>query len=145
LQRTIAANYYRLLQLTITNKLVRIDYASDAPVLSGRGTGTRLIGPDHTAAALNHNIVLAAGDFGRKGDLKLDGRADLERCIGADVNSGGAEIAGHASGFNRGIFLMNLDRQMQRKPFSGTRFGHDSSLVAVALRSKSKGKNKAEN
>jgi hypothetical protein len=28
---------------------------------------------------------------------------------------------------------MNLDRQLQRKPFPGTRFGHDSSS-AVALR-----------
>jgi hypothetical protein len=43
------------------------------------GAGIGLIGPHHAAAALNHNIVLAAGNFGRQGDLKLYGRADLER------------------------------------------------------------------
>ena len=116
--------------LTVANKFVGIDYASDAPAMSGFGAGIRLIGPHHAAAALNHNIVLAAGDFRWKGDFKFDGRADLQRCVGADVNTGGAKIAGHASGFNRGIFLMNLDRQVQRKPFPGTRFGHDSSFVA---------------
>ena len=47
---------------------------------------------------------------------------------------GGGEDDGRpAAGVTRGIFPMNLDRQMQRKPFPGTCFGHDSSS-AFALR-----------
>jgi hypothetical protein len=60
-------------QLTVANEFVRIDYASDAPVVSGLGAGIGLIGPHHAAAALNHNIVLAARDFRRQGDFKLYG------------------------------------------------------------------------
>src|ERR1035438_292423 len=131
-------------QLTVANEFVGIDYASDAPVVPGFGAGIGLIGPHHAAAALNHNIVLAARNVRRQGNLKLDGRADLERCVGADVNAGGAQIAGHATGFTRGIFLMNLDRQMQRKPFPGTRFGHDSSS-ALALRFNRKPENQGRN
>jgi hypothetical protein len=124
-------------QLTVANEFVRIDYASDAPVFSGAGVAIRFIGPDHAAAALNHNVVFAARYLGRKCDLKLYGRANLQGSIGANVNAGGTEIAGHAARVDYRIFLVNLDRQMQRKPFSGTRFSHDSSS-APALRFKSK-------
>src|SRR5208282_3648905 len=121
-------------RLTVANEFVRIDDASDAPVVPGFGAGVRLIGPHYAAAALYYNIFLAARHFRRQGDFKLDGRADLERCVGANVHTGGTQIAGHAAAdLTRGIFLMNLYRQMQRKPFPGTRFGHDSSS-AVALR-----------
>src|SRR5208283_626411 len=121
-------------RLSVANEFVRIDYASDAPAVPGFGAGIGLIGPHDAAAALNHNILLAARDFRRQGDLKLYGRADIERSVGADVHAGGAQIAGHAAtGVTRGIFPMNLDRQLQRKPFPGTRFGHDSSS-ALALR-----------
>src|SRR5208282_8272 len=114
-------------QLTIAHEFVRIDYASDAPVVSGGGAGVELVGPHHAAAALNDNIILAAGDLRWQGDFKLYRRADLQRCIGANVNTCRTKISGHAAGLYRGIFLMNLDRQMQRKPFPGARFAHDSS------------------
>src|SRR5208283_3563478 len=130
-------------RLTVANEFVRIDYASDAPVVPGLGAGVGLIGPHDAAAALNHNIFLAAGDFRRQGDLKLYGRADLECSVGADVHTGGTQIAGHAAtGVTHSIFPVNLDRQLQRKPFPGTRFGHDSSS-AVALRCNLNAENQA--
>src|SRR4029077_4081203 len=58
-------------RLTIANEFVRIDYASDAPAVSGLGAGIGLIGPHHAAAALNHNIILATRYFRRQSDLKL--------------------------------------------------------------------------
>jgi hypothetical protein len=57
--------------LTVANEFVRIDYASDAPVIPGPGAGIGLIGPHHAAAALNNNIVFATCYLGRQGDFKL--------------------------------------------------------------------------
>src|SRR5580658_7225671 len=105
--------------LTVANEFVRIDYASDAPVISGPGARIGFIGPHHAAAALNHNIVLAPRDFRRQGDFKLYWRADLKRSVSADVHARGAQIAGRAACVNSSIFAMNLDRQMQRKPLPG--------------------------
>jgi hypothetical protein len=117
--------------LTVTNEFVRIDYASDAPAVGG-GIALRFIGAHDAAAALNDYVIFTARDLWGKGNFKLDGRADLERSVGTNVNASGAEIAGHTAGVASGIFPMNLDRQMERKPFSGTRFSHNSSS-AVAL------------
>jgi hypothetical protein len=57
-------------RLTVSHEFVRIDYASDAPVISGGGVG-RLIGPHHAAAALNDDIFFAAGDLWRQSNFKL--------------------------------------------------------------------------
>jgi hypothetical protein len=132
-------------RLTVANEFVRIDYASDAPIVPGFGACIGLIGPHHAAAALNDHILLAARYLRRQSDFKLYGGTDLKGSVGANVNSGSTQIAGHpAAGFTRGIFLMNLDRQLQRKPFPGTCFGHDSSS-AVALRSNGKAEKQAGN
>src|SRR5580698_6506142 len=110
-------------RLTVANEFVRIDDTSNAPAISRFGAGLGLVGPHHAAATLNDNIILAACNLGRQGDLKLYGRADFESSIGANIHARGAEIASHAAmGVVRAIFPVNLDRQMQRKPFSGTRF-----------------------
>src|SRR5207244_13148016 len=49
--------------------------------------------------------------------------------IGANVYPGRTQIARYSAGFSAGILLVNLDRQFQREPFSGTCFGHNISSV----------------
>src|ERR1700684_767716 len=98
-------------RLTIANEFVRINHASNAPAVSGFGTGMGLVGPHHAAAALNDNIIFTAGNLGRQGDLKFYGRADFKSSIGANIHARGAEIASHAAmGVVRAIFPVNLDR-----------------------------------
>src|ERR1035441_1430484 len=121
-------------QLAIANKFVRIDYASDAPIVSGPGACIRLVGSHDAASALNYNVILAPRHFGWQRNFKLYRRVDLQRGVGANVYASGAQVAGHSRvSVFFGIFSMNLDRQMQRKPFPGTRFGHKPSS-ALALR-----------
>src|SRR5260370_14452214 len=95
----------------VANELIRINDAGDAAVLISRSASSRLIGPYNAAAALNDNVFLAPGDLGRQGDFKLHRRADLERSVGTNIDTGGAQIAGDAAGLASGIALIDLDRQ----------------------------------
>lgn len=120
------------LPLLVANEFIRVNHAGYAASFCGRCAGVRFIGPHNAAAALDDYILFAPGDFGRKSNFKLHRRADFERSIGADVDAGGAEVAGDSAGFRGGILLMDLDRQMQWKSFTGTRFSHDASSARAS-------------
>ena len=72
-------------------------------------------------------VFLAAGYVGGQRDFKLHGRANLQRCVGADKHSRRAQISRGSLGVAARASLMDLDRQFQRKSFSGPRFGHNAS------------------
>src|SRR5207245_2968188 len=115
----------------MANKIVGIDHAGHAASLRGAAAGRGFVGAAHAPTALNDHVVLGAGYFRRQGDLELHRRPHFQRGISADVNSGGAQVPGHATVLSTLIRPMDLDRQFHGEPFTRPCFGHKtSSLLA---------------
>src|SRR5579863_10421195 len=106
-------------KLRVPYELIRIDHAGHAAAFAAFSS---FIGAHHPALALDGHIFLTARHFRRQRDLKFHGRTNLHRDVGLDVHAGRAQIPRHSLGVCAGFALMNLNRQFQRKPFSGPCF-----------------------
>src|SRR5258705_6009405 len=96
-------------RLRIAYELVRIDHAGYPTGAVGISTG--LVGADNPSATLDDHVFFATGHFRGESDFELDGRTHFQGSISADIHTRGAEVPGHAAGFARSAFLMDLDRQ----------------------------------
>src|SRR5271166_387871 len=76
-------------RLRVPYKLIRVDHASHTLAFFAGSCG---IGAHHAALALDHHILLPACDVRRERDLKFHRRAHFQRGVGADVNSGRAQV-----------------------------------------------------
>ena len=97
------------------------------------GPPVGLVGAYYTAPALDDYAFFGPGHFRRQSDLELDGRADIQRGVRADVHSGGAQVSGDSAVLAALFRLVNLDRQFQGKAFPRPRIGHKtSSLLPIS-------------
>src|ERR1700722_3084494 len=121
--------------LRLPHEFIRVNHAGHAFAVRARSCR---IGADNPAFALNRDALSATGDVGRQRDLELHRRTYFERCVGANINSRRAQISCRSLGVATRALFMYLDRQFQRKSFSGPRFGHSaSSFVARPILAKS--------
>src|SRR5438105_4597287 len=79
------------------------------------------IGAHHSPLALDGHMFLTARHLRGQRNFKFNRRTNLHGSIGADVHARSAEISRDALGIS-GFPFMNLDRQFQRKSFSGPCF-----------------------
>src|ERR1700731_532205 len=114
--------------LRLSHELVGINHESHTFAIRARSRG---IGAHHAPFALNRHAFRAARYVGRQRNLKLHRRSNLERCVGANVNSRRAQISRSSLGVAARPLFMYLDRQFQRKSFSGPRFGHSASSFVI--------------
>src|SRR5580704_2488358 len=117
--------------LRVPHELIGIDHAGHTFAFFALSRG---IGAHHAPLALDDHILPPPGDVGWQRDLKLHRRPNLQRRVGANVNSRRAQISCSPLGVAAGALFMYLDRQFQRKSFSGPRFGHSASSFVADLR-----------
>src|SRR5580658_4083160 len=110
--------------LRVPHELIRIDHAGHTLAVRA---GTSRVGAHHAPLALNGDVLLPPGNVGWKRNLKLHRRTNLQRRVGANVHSRRAQISCKPLGVAARLLIVNLDRQFQRKSFSGPRFGHSAS------------------
>src|SRR5262249_51124794 len=107
-----------------------IDHAGHPASTIGIDTG--LVGADYPSATLDDHVFFATSHFGGEGDFKLYWGTDIQRGIGADVHTRGAQIPRHAAGFAGGVLLVNFDRQFERESLTGPGFGHNLLRCGLA-------------
>src|SRR5579864_1567460 len=115
------------------HELVRVDHAGHTAAFS---TFSGFIGAYHSPLALDGHVLRTARHLRRQRDFKFHRRTNLHRGIGADVHPGRAEIPSDSLGVPAAFALMDLDRQFQRKSFSGPCFfphGTSSRLACSVL------------
>src|SRR5579863_6622275 len=121
-----------LSMLRVPHKLIRINHARHTFTIGAR---PRWISAHHSPLALNHHILLPARYIRRQRDLKFHRRPYLQRRVRAYIYSRRAQISRQSLRIAARRLAMQLDRQLQRKPFSGPCFfGHSpSSFVALSF------------
>src|SRR6476660_400038 len=86
---------------------------------------------------MDNHVFFGSGNFRGQSDFKFHGRAYFHGGIGADVNSGGAQVSRHPAVFSTLVRPMDLDRQFQGESFPRPCFGHKTSSFLASLASKS--------
>src|SRR4029077_10362909 len=93
-----------LQNLGVPHELIRVDHAGHTSALVAS-----FIRAHYPPFALDGYILFASGNLRRQCDFKFHGRTHLQSSVSANVNPGGAEIAGYSLGVAAGVVLMNLD------------------------------------
>src|SRR5579864_4595098 len=112
--------------LSVPYELVGVDHAGYAAF----SAASRFIRAYYPPFTLEGYVLFSARYFWRQRNFKLHGRSNIQRSVGADVDAGGAQVSGCSLCIAARLCFMNLNRQMQGKPFScPCFFGHSSSSV----------------